>query len=112
MEEETISSNTCGYIKIDKLFIKDVEKLYEEYLKVKEILKKEKLVLDYYLLLFYNYSSKRYDKVNYYRQLLDCLLHHSSFSLYHIIVYLKSSANVFSVPGRFNCSPNCIIIDL
>lgn len=41
MEEESISSNTCGYIKIDKLFIKDVDKLYEKYLIIKEILKKE-----------------------------------------------------------------------
>ena len=41
MEEESISSNTCGYIKIDKLFINDVEKLYREYLRIKDILKKE-----------------------------------------------------------------------
>ena len=41
MEEESISSNTCGYIKIDKLFINDVDKLYEKYLIIKEILKKE-----------------------------------------------------------------------
>ena len=41
MEEEYISSNTCGYIKIDRMFINDVEKLSKEYLRIKEILKKE-----------------------------------------------------------------------
>tara|TARA_B100000767_G_C19400592_1_gene383762 strand:- start:361 stop:513 length:153 start_codon:yes stop_codon:yes gene_type:complete len=41
MEEEFIASNTYGYIKVDKLFIKDVGDLYKEYLKIKDILKKE-----------------------------------------------------------------------
>jgi len=41
MEEEIISSNTCGYIKIDRMFINDVEKLCKEYLRIKDILKKE-----------------------------------------------------------------------
>jgi hypothetical protein len=41
MDEEYISSNTIGYIRVDKMFIKDVEELYKEYLIVKESLKKE-----------------------------------------------------------------------
>jgi len=39
--DEVINSNTCGYIKIDKMFIDDIEKLYGEYLKVKDKMKKE-----------------------------------------------------------------------
>jgi len=39
--EEVINSNTCGYIKIDKMFIDDIENLYQEYLRIKEKLKKE-----------------------------------------------------------------------
>ena len=41
MEEEIISSNTIGYIKVDKMFITDVENLYKEYLIIKENIKKE-----------------------------------------------------------------------
>jgi len=33
MDEEYISSNTIGYIKVDKMFISDAEKLYKEFLK-------------------------------------------------------------------------------
>jgi hypothetical protein len=33
---EIIETNTCGYIKVDKLFINDVKDLKEEYLKIKE----------------------------------------------------------------------------
>ena len=39
--EEVINSNTCGYIKIDKMFIDDIEQLHGEYLRIKEKLKKE-----------------------------------------------------------------------
>ena len=39
--DEVINSNTCGYIKIDKMFIDDIENLYQEYLRIKEKLKKE-----------------------------------------------------------------------
>jgi hypothetical protein len=41
MEEEYISSNTIGYIKTDKMFISDVEKLYKEFLRIKDIIKQE-----------------------------------------------------------------------
>jgi EAL domain-containing protein (putative c-di-GMP-specific phosphodiesterase class I) len=41
MEEEIIQSNTFGYIKIDKMFIKDVENLKKEYLIIKEKIIKE-----------------------------------------------------------------------
>ena len=41
MEEEYIPSNTCGYIKVDKMFISDAEKLYKEYLRIKDIIKQE-----------------------------------------------------------------------
>ena len=41
MEEEYISSNTIGYIKVDKMFISDAEKLYKEYLRIKDIIKQE-----------------------------------------------------------------------
>jgi hypothetical protein len=45
---EIIETNTCGYIKVDKLFINDVKDLKEEYLKIKEsiineILKENKI---------------------------------------------------------------------
>ena len=33
---EEIKSNTCEIIKIDKLFLKDVEKLKQEYMKQKD----------------------------------------------------------------------------
>ena len=33
---EEIQSNTCEIIKVDKLFVKDVERLKKEYLRVKE----------------------------------------------------------------------------
>jgi len=39
--EEVINSNTCGYIKIDKMFIDDIEQLHGEYLRIKDILIKE-----------------------------------------------------------------------
>lgn len=41
MEEEVISSNTIGYIKVDALFIKEVSDLYKKYLIIKDSLKKE-----------------------------------------------------------------------
>ena len=41
MEEEYIPSNTCGYIKVDKMFISDAEKLSKEYLRIKDIIKQE-----------------------------------------------------------------------
>ena len=41
MDEEIINSNTCGYIKIDKMFINDTEKLFTEYLRIKDKIKKE-----------------------------------------------------------------------
>ncbi len=41
MDKETIETNTCGYIKVDKLFITDVKKLKSEYLEIKERIKKE-----------------------------------------------------------------------
>jgi len=47
-QPEIIETNTCGYIKVDKLFINDVKDLKEEYLKIKEniineILKENKI---------------------------------------------------------------------
>ncbi len=41
MDKETVETNTCGYIKVDKLFIKDVNNLKSEYLKIKERIKNE-----------------------------------------------------------------------
>jgi len=41
MDEIIVNSNTCGYIKIDRMFISDVDELYMEYLKIKEKIKKE-----------------------------------------------------------------------
>ena len=41
MDEEYISSNTIGYIKVDKMFISDAEKLYKEYLRIKDIIKQQ-----------------------------------------------------------------------
>ena len=41
MDEEYISSNTIGYIKVDKMFISDAEKLYKEFLRIKDIIKQE-----------------------------------------------------------------------
>lgn len=38
---EIIDTNTCGYIKIDKLFITDVKNLEREYLQIKEKIKNE-----------------------------------------------------------------------
>ena len=38
---EIIETNTCGYIKVDKLFIKDVKHLKEEFIKLKENIKAE-----------------------------------------------------------------------
>ena len=48
-KEEIVETNTCGYIKVDKLFINDVKKLKKEYLRIKhkikeEILEENKLV--------------------------------------------------------------------
>jgi len=36
MEKEEIQSNTCEIIKVDKMFIKDVEEIKKEYLRIKE----------------------------------------------------------------------------
>ena len=41
MDKETIETNTCGYIKVDKLFITDVNNLKSEYLEIKERIKNE-----------------------------------------------------------------------
>ena len=38
---EIIETNTCGYIKIDKLFISDVKNLKVQYLEIKERIKNE-----------------------------------------------------------------------
>lgn len=40
-KQENIQTNTCGYIKVDKLFITDVKNLEREYLLIKEIIKNE-----------------------------------------------------------------------
>ena len=40
-KQEIIETNTCGYIKVDKLFITDVKKLKYEYLEIKERIKNE-----------------------------------------------------------------------
>ena len=40
-KQEIIETNTCGYIKVDKLFITDVKKLKSEYLQIKERIKNE-----------------------------------------------------------------------
>lgn len=40
-KQEIIETNTCGYIKIDKLFITDVINLKCEYLEIKESIKNE-----------------------------------------------------------------------
>ena len=41
MHKETIETNTCGYIKVDKLFITDVKNLKSQYLEIKESIKTE-----------------------------------------------------------------------
>ena len=41
MDKETVETNTCGYIKVDKLFITDVKKLKSDYLEIKEKIKNE-----------------------------------------------------------------------
>ena len=41
MDKETVETNTCGYIKIDRLFIKDVNNLKKDYLEIKEKIKNE-----------------------------------------------------------------------
>ena len=41
MDKETVETNTCGYIKVDKLFITDVKKLKSGYLEIKERIKNE-----------------------------------------------------------------------
>ena len=41
MDKETVETNTCGYIKVDKLFITDVKNLNKEYLEKKEKIKIE-----------------------------------------------------------------------
>ena len=43
-KEEIVETNTCGYIKIDKLFIGDIKELKTEYLRIKEEIKKEILI--------------------------------------------------------------------
>jgi hypothetical protein len=40
-KQEIIQTNTCGYIKVDKLFITDVKNLEREYLLIKESIKNE-----------------------------------------------------------------------
>lgn len=40
-KEEIVETNTCGYIKIDKLFINDVKELKKEYLRIKQKIKEE-----------------------------------------------------------------------
>tara|TARA_B100002019_G_scaffold283093_1_gene289087 strand:- start:238 stop:399 length:162 start_codon:yes stop_codon:yes gene_type:complete len=41
MDKETVETNTCGYIKVDKLFITDVKQLKIDYLEIKEKIKNE-----------------------------------------------------------------------
>ena len=41
MDKETVETNTCGYIKVDKLFISDVKQLKIDYLEIKEKIKNE-----------------------------------------------------------------------
>ena len=41
MDKETVETNTCGYIKVDKLFITDVKNLKKDYLEIKERIKNE-----------------------------------------------------------------------
>ena len=41
MDKEVVETNTCGYIKVDKLFITDVKKLKSDYLKIREKIKNE-----------------------------------------------------------------------
>ena len=43
-KEEIVETNTCGYIKIDKLFISDIKELKTEYLRIKGEIKKEILI--------------------------------------------------------------------
>jgi hypothetical protein len=40
-KQEIVQTNTCGYIKVDKLFITDVKNLEREYLLIKERIKNE-----------------------------------------------------------------------
>ena len=40
-KQEIVQTNTCGYIKVDKLFITDVKNLKSEYLEIKESIKTE-----------------------------------------------------------------------
>ena len=40
-KQEIVQTNTCGYIKVDKLFITDVKNLEREYLEIKERIKQE-----------------------------------------------------------------------
>ena len=40
-KEEIVETNTCGYIKVDKLFITDVKNLKFEYLRKKKKIKNE-----------------------------------------------------------------------
>ena len=41
MDKEVVETNTCGYIKVDKLFITDVKNLKKDYLEIKEKIKNE-----------------------------------------------------------------------
>lgn len=41
MDKESVETNTCGYIKVDKLFITDVKNLKSQYLEIKESIKNE-----------------------------------------------------------------------
>ena len=38
---EIVETNTCGYIKIDKFFINDINNLKKDYLQIKEKIKNE-----------------------------------------------------------------------
>ena len=40
-DPEIIETNTCDYIKVDKLFVSDVISLKEEFIKLKENIKAE-----------------------------------------------------------------------
>ena len=42
-DPEIIETNTCDYIKVDKLFVSDVTRLKEEFIKLKENIKTELL---------------------------------------------------------------------
>ena len=43
-KQEIIETNTCGYIKVDKLFITDVKKLKSDYLEIKIYYRKGEII--------------------------------------------------------------------